>query len=365
MVIGIDASRANNEHRTGTEWYSYHVIQGLKTRIPAEHRVVLYSKEPLRGDLATLPPNWSSKVLNWPPKLLWTQFRLSWEMLFHKPDLLYISAHTTPIISPAKTVSVIHDVGFLRQTELYTTRELRYHRFALNLAVKKSTEIITVSQFSQSEIHDVTGVPKEHIHVIPNGLNIRRDVSDETVFATHAITKPYLLFVGRVEEKKNMFRLIEAYAELRAHHGFTGPLVLAGSPGFGHERITARMNELGIREHVIETGWISEEALGTLMQQARVFVFPSLYEGFGIPVLEAMSLGVPVACSDIPPLREIAANAATFFDPKNPQHMAQTIATLLPDSAHDSYAQQGREQAAKFSWERTADETWNVLQSVL
>ena len=393
MVIGIDASRANAEQRTGTEWYSYHVIQGLKKLITVEHTVVLYSKEPLRGDLAQLPANWSSKVLGWSPKLLWTQLRLSWEMLLHRPDLLYISAHTTPIIAPSNTVSVIHDVGFMRDVALYNDRaigykrsfarscinlcvrivtfgrygatERDYHSFALSLALKKSKKIITVSEFSKSEIHDVTHVPLERVTVIPNGLNIRDSYTDTKIFANTGIQQPYLFFVGRIEEKKNSLRLIEAFALLRERHGFNGQLVLAGSPGYGYDRIVQRMMELGVREWVVETGWVSENALGALMHAAAVFVFPSLYEGFGIPVLEAMHLGVPVACSDIPPLREIASDAACFFDPLNPEKMAAAIANVLSESARSIYAKKGMEQVKKFSWERTARETWNVLQSLL
>lgn len=392
MVIGIDASRANQQQRTGTEWYSYHVIQGLKTRIPPEHRVIVYSKEPLRGDLAVLPSHWSSKVLAWPPRFLWTQLRLSWEMLLHKPDVLYISAHTTPIISPKKTVSVIHDVGFMRNVALYNHAEIGYpqsftrllmntcvrmvtlgrygaterdyHRFALNLAVKKSKKIITVSAFSKAEIHDVTHVPMERIHVIPNGLNIRGTLEGRGIFVKLGVHMPYLFFVGRIEEKKNILRLVEAFALLRKN-GFTGQLVLAGAPGYGHDRIVQRMKDLGVHDHIVETGWISEGELGALMKDATVFVFPSLYEGFGIPVLEAMHLGVPVACSDIPPLREIAADAAVFFDPRSPENIAKTIECLLPETARHVYAQKGKEQSQLFSWGRTARETWNVLQSVL
>jgi glycosyltransferase involved in cell wall biosynthesis len=367
MVIGIDASRANLTQRTGTEWYSYHVIQGLKKLIPPEHQVVLYSKEPLQGELAVLPAQWSSHVLRWPPKLLWTQLRLSWEMLRHRPDVLYISAHTTPVIAPRRTVSVIHDVGFMRQHSLYSGfAERNYHRFALWLATKKSQRIITVSQFSQGEIHAVTGIPLKEIRVIPNGLNQRALPADvSVVLRQYHIQQPYLLYVGRLEEKKNILRLIEAFALLRSQNGFTGQLVLAGGKGFGYDRILQRIVDLGIRDAVVETGWTSETDIAALMQQARVFVFPSLYEGFGIPVLEAMHLGTPVACSAIPALREVAGDAARLFDPHIPEQIATTIHHLLTSEAQSDYRQRGRERAAQFSWARTAKETWNVLESLL
>jgi len=393
MVIGIDASRANKTQRTGTEWYSYHVICGLKKLIPPEHQVILYSKEPLQGDLADLPPHWRSRVLAWPPKLLWTQLRLTWEMIWHTPDFLYISAHTTPLVAPKKTVCVVHDVGFMRQEALYDdaafgrkksfTRvvlqcavriatlgrygatEGDYHRFALDQAVKKSIALITVSSFSQAEIHTVTGVPKDRIHVIPNGLNSRTTESDPSIISTLNIRKPYLFFVGRLEEKKNILPLIDAFAILRKEYGFLGQLVLAGSPGFGYDRIVQRMVDQGVRDAVIETGWVSEGALSTLMQNAAVFVFPSLYEGFGIPVLEAMSVGIPVVCSNIPALREVASDAAVFFDPHSSRDMAVVIAQVLPQVARDAYAKKGVERSLQFSWKKTAQQTWEVLQSLI
>ncbi len=366
MVIGIDASRANLLQRTGTEWYSFHVIQQLKKLIPPEHHVVLYSKEALRGDLADLPAHWSSRVLRWPPQLLWTQLRLSWEMLTHRPDLLYISAHTTPALAPRHTVSVIHDVGFLRQKELYSRIiERWYHRLALWIGIRNSERLITVSRFSQQEIHALTGTPLERIHVIVNGVNPRTHAIDPGVLTAYHIRKPYLLTVGRLEEKKNTLRLIEAFARLRTVHGFAGQLVLAGSPGFGYERIAQRIEECGLRDAVVETGWVSEVTVTTLMHEACLFVFPSLYEGFGIPVLESMQTGVPVACSDIPALREVAGDAAQFFDPRSVTSIADVVHAALDAKTQEVYRARGYTRAQQFSWKKTAQETWNVLQSLL
>ena len=120
-TIGIDASRANVEHRTGTEWYIYNLLHQFKTTIPKSYRVILYTKEPLRQDVLPLPENWENQVLRWPPKLLWTQLRMSLTMLrsSRRPDVLFIPAHTIPVIHPKNTIYVAHDLGFERYAELY------------------------------------------------------------------------------------------------------------------------------------------------------------------------------------------------------------------------------------------------------
>lgn len=397
MVIGIDASRANQVHRTGTEWYSFHIIQHLKKIIPSEHTVVLYSKETLRDDLADLPGNWKSVVLRWPPGFLWTQLRLSIEMLLNKPDILYIPAHTIPLIHPKKIALVVHDVGFARQQELYDTAQIGYsqplakklinafvrlftvgkysateqdyHRFAMDLACKYATRMITVSEFSKSEIIDVYHIPTERISVIHNGLN---DLSGQNTVGAEVLRKfgiregePYLFFLGRVEQKKNVPMLIDAFALVKKQYGFTGQLVLAGSPGYRYEEVQSRIKTQGLTQDVIETGWTEESDVAALMKNAHVFVLPSLYEGFGIPVLEAMQVDVPVACSDIPALKEVAGNAALFFDPRSAQDMARIINQAATDNVERTRLKAaGHERVKQFSWEHAAQQTWQVIASL-
>lgn len=169
MKIGIDASRANLSERTGTEWYSYYLIQHLKKVIPSDTEVILYSKSPLVGDLGILPPHWRSVVLSWPPKFLWTQFRLSWEMVRNPVDLLFVPAHTIPIFHPQKTITTCHDIGFIRMPHLYSLKERMYHRLTMWFAVFFAKSIIAPSEFVKQEILHAYPVPSEKIHVIYHG----------------------------------------------------------------------------------------------------------------------------------------------------------------------------------------------------
>lgn len=407
-VFGIDASRANVEQRTGTEWYIFNVLQQFKQLIPNHHQVIVYTKEPLREDLLPLPNNWESRVLHWPPKLLWTQLRLSLHMLrtSQRPDVLFIPAHTIPIKHPKNTVYVAHDLGFERYPELYAntyiggrlmnvlvrlvtlgrygTSELDYHRWSMQFATHHAKKIISISDFTKTDLQELYQVPDKQIVVVHNGFSRVDHLPDLPVSqAPHQTggqtsqqangensvvpTDPYLLFVGRLEHKKNIVRLVEAFAELKSTSHVPHKLCLVGFPGFGYEEIQVAIKQHNIQDDIIELGYVPQEQLTMLMQHAAAFVFPTNYEGFGIPVLEALSSGTMVACSDIPPLREVGGPACIYFDQTNSTAIAQAlyhVLTLSPDE-QQTYRQLGTTQVARFSWERCAEETWQVLSSLV
>ncbi len=370
FTIGLDASRANKKEKTGTEWYSYYLIQELKKIIPAQIRVILYSKEPLTNGLEKLPAHWQSRVLHWPPRLLWTQIRLSLAMLnpLTRPDLLFIPAHTIPLCHPRKTILVAHDIGFEKMAKLYSGRELDYHRWAMRYAVKKAQQIITVSHFSQKEIIDFYHLPEKKIAVVHNGFAknnyypLTPSAKDQTILNKYRLQRPYLLFIGRLEEKKNIPTLIEAFAEFKKKVKIPYQLVLVGQPGYGYLKIEAKIYKLGLKDSVIEPGYLPPEDINLIMNQAELFVFPSLYEGFGIPVLEAFSAGTPVVCSQIPPLQEVGGEACQYFDPQDKKAMADTIFSVLNNQPlKEKMRATGTARLAHFSWSKCAAETWKVI----
>jgi len=152
MKIGIDASRANDEKKTGVGWYAYHVIQQMKKQTPRDVEVILYTNKPLRGDLADLPENWKENILRWPPKRLWTQIRLSLEMLVHRVDVLFVPAHVVPIIRPKKTVMTVHDIAALKFPDSYNWFERWYSVWSARVALKKLWRVITPSEFTKREL---------------------------------------------------------------------------------------------------------------------------------------------------------------------------------------------------------------------
>ncbi len=385
MIIGIDASRANKKEKTGTEWYSYHVIEELKKLDTEGVQFVLYSKEKLEGDLAELPKTWKSKVLRWPPGKLWTQFRFSWEMLWHKPDILFVPAHTIPLIHPArnasrseagrpkKTITTLHDIGFLKYPELYSKLEIAYHRFSARFALAHAAHIITVSEFSKKEMIDIYGSDPKKISVVYNGYDDTRyrilpEERVKGVLEKYKIKKPYLLFVGRLEEKKNVLGIVKALAILKKSSElkpYTPQLVLVGNRGYGYEKIKAEIEKNNLGDSVLELGWIDKDELPALHNGASVFVFPSFYEGFGIPVIEAMASGTPVVASSAASLPEVVGDAGVIIDPEKPEQIAEAVEKILDnEDFRKDLIEKGFVRAKEFSWEKCAKETFDIIKNI-
>lgn len=401
MIIGIDASRANEKQKTGTEWYSYHLIQEIKKIAPSDMEFVLYSKEPLRDGLEKLPANFKSKVLNWPPKFLWTQIRLSWEMIWHKPDILFITAHTIPFIHPSKTITTLHDIGFEKFPELYSQKligykkslikkliwllvkiitlgkysntELDYHRFSAKFALKHALKIITVSQFSKDEIVNTYHADPEKISVIYPGLDSQQykqaeknDEKTNYIINKYNIKKQFFLSVGRLEEKKNTAGIVKAFGILKNKIGQNNyQLVLAGKPGYNFHKTEENINKYNLDKDVVITGFVPDEDLPSFMKKAYIFIMPSFYEGFGLPIIEAMSCGVPVITSNFASMKEVAGDSALLVDPNNISSMAQAISRLVnDDKLRSSLIEKGLARAKNFNWTNCAKQTLKLINSI-
>lgn len=371
MIIGIDASRANHEQKTGVEWYAYFLIEEMKKNVFLQSQiqqhgvqVVLYSDQPLHGDLAKLPNGWTSKVLRWPPKRLWTQLRLSSEMLLHRPDVLFIPAHVPPIIHPKKTVLTIHDIAALRFPQGYQWFERWYSLWVVRHAIKRGLSLIVPSRFTKQEVQNYVHNTSAQITVIPHGVDDRYAIRQEKQLAAFGVHQPYLLFVGRLEEKKNTWRLIKAFDLLRAQESTPYQLVLIGKPGYGYEQVAQAIAESPYTHDIIVPGWVASDHLPALMQQASLFVFPSMYEGFGIPLLEAFAAQVAVAAASGSCLEEVGGDAARYADPQSIEDIAATIQQVLHNPAlQQQLIQKGKKRVAEFSWKKTAEETIHMLIS--
>jgi glycosyltransferase involved in cell wall biosynthesis len=371
-LIGIDASRANVAARTGIEWYAYNVIQELKSVIPSTVRVALYSREPLRDGLEVLPPNWESRVLDWPPRFLWTQARLSWEMLVRAPDMLFVPAHVIPFLLPRRTVTTVHDVAFVVEPQAYGDGGRAYLRFATAYAISRA-ELITVSEFSKKEIVERFNAAPECVAVTPLGFDASRYrpvPHDEAarVAAKYDIHDPYFLFVGRLERKKNLAGLLRAFHAYKERQGAQDrtALVLVGKRGRGFAEAMDAIKGCEAEGFVHELGYVPVDDLPYLYAGATAFVFPSWYEGFGLPVIEAFACGVPVIASGVASLPEIAGEAALYVDPANPESIADAMGRLRDDAdLRGRLIEEGLLRASRFTWRRTAELTWITLERTL
>lgn len=366
MIIGIDASRANHEQKTGVEWYAYHIIQELKKIIPPSISVVLYADQPLIGNLADLPENWTQKVLRWLPKRLWTQIRLSTEMILRRPDILFIPAHVFPIIHPKKTVMTIHDVAALRFPESYSRFERWYSVWSARFAVKHLWRVIAPSEFTGREIKKIQKIEnKNNIFVVSLGYNSsydsqRNEKDIEEILKRYRVKRPYAISIGRLEKKKNTQRIVKAFETVHSLHPLQ--LVLVGKSGYGYEEVREVIEASQFKNDIRELGWLSPEDLTVLLPNAAVFVFPSLYEGFGLPVLEAFAAGVPVIASRGSSLEEVGGGAALYVDPENVSEIARAIEQLLNnEQLRATLIKAGQERVKQFFWEKCARETLTVL----
>lgn len=378
MLIGIDASRANKPRKTGVEWYSYHLIEELK-KIDSSNRYFLYTNEPLRGELAKCPPNFEERLLKWPLPRLWTLGRLSLEMKFGRPapDVLFVPAHTIPFLTPKRVVVTVHDIGFEHFPGLYSLPDKLYHRFSIQLIKRFASKIITVSNFSKRDLIDIYKINPEKIKVIYNGYDdtrykIENQIPPNSQFDRVGKTErsgelnSYILFIGRLEEKKNVARLVETFGMFKQRHpADRHKLILIGKPGFGFERVQKVIAQSGLQREIEMPGWVDEEELPDYLRQAALFVFPSLFEGFGIPVLQAMACGCPVICSNTTSLPEIAGDAALTFNPEKPEEIcARMEQVLLNPEVSESLREKGLRQVKNFSWRKCAEETLAVLQGL-
>lgn len=366
MTIGIDASRANEDNKTGTEWYSYYLIRNF-ARLDQKNQYILYTNEPLRGGLLNLGDNFRERHLKWPLGKFWTQGRVSLEMLLKPPDVFFVPAHTIPLFHPKVTITTCHDIGFEIFPELYSQQELRYHRFTMRFAIKNAQKIITVSNFTKQEMVKIYQVDPDKITVIHNGFS-RKDLypsNDQekikNVLAKYKINSPYLLYIGRLEQKKNTPGLIKAYHLLKSR-GLPHKLVLVGQFGQKSSEVKEVINKYKLQNDVIFTGYIAEQEKPLILSGAEIFVFPSFYEGFGIPLLEAMGCGTPVVASRAASIPEIAGEAAVYFDPHYPEDIAEQIKKVIDNAElKNQLIAKGLEQVKKYSWERCAQETLKVL----
>lgn len=365
MLIGIDASRAARKIKTGTEWYSYHIIEHIM-QAKSRHDFLLYTQDHLSFGPSSY---WKQKKIVWPFPFLWSQGGLSLEMLFKSPDLLFVPSHAIPLIHPKKTVTTIHDVGFLEWREYRSKKDLWYLDWSTRYAVNNAAGTIVISEFTKQELVRAYQADEKKIRVVHLGVDesYKARLPEEQkgdVLKKYNLSRPFILFIGRIDTRKNVLRLVEAYEMVkRGSHGDID-LVIAGTQGFDGKEILEKIRKRGDDQiHVL--GWISEHEKQALLQSARLFAFLSVYEGFGMPVIEAQTSGVPVVCSGTTSLPEVAGDAAVFCDPLDVKDIAEKVAGVLEDAVlRDDLIKRGRKNALRFSWVKAGEQTVQFFDEV-
>lgn len=352
MRIGIDISRLATAQKTGTERYTWEVLAELAAQ-PTNDTYALYCRD-VPADLPPLPAH--MHVCHLPMQRLWTHVRLATALWRHHPDALFVPSHVlpwnVPFIRGMRVVTTVHDLGFLHFPGAHTTFQNAYLRLTTQWAARAADRVIAISEATAADFVAYTGMSRDRVSVIPHGVSPRFHPQA----ATPQPWSRYLLYVGTLQPRKNLLRLIQAFAIAETHP--ETQLVIAGRTGWLSEPLAQEINRLGLTGRVHLVGYVADDALPGLLAQARGFVFPSLYEGFGMPVLEAMASGTPVLCANTSALPEVAGDAAILVDPLNVDAIAGGITVLDGDDAtHADYRQRGLDRVKAYSWQRCAQAT--------
>jgi glycosyltransferase involved in cell wall biosynthesis len=353
MLIGVDASRAIRRVQTGTESYSRHVIEALVAR-PTPYRYRFYvDREP--G--AALPVDQRSETRVVRRRRIWTHLGLGAEVWRNPPDRLFVPAHVIPLICRPPAIAVIHDVGYLWYRSAYSPLAWILLYLGTLRNARGARRIVVDSLATARDVERQLAVPAERIRVAYlGGPEVREIVPVESLRTRYGLPERYFLFVGTLQPRKNVPTLLRAFAMARGRFGSDVALALAGPAGRGAAGLKALAGQLGIGDSVHWLGYVSEEDRPGLYAAAAAFVFPSLYEGFGLPVVEAMAWGTPVITSNVSSLPEVAGDAGILVDPRDANALAEAMARVLEDRSFAArLVAAGRVQAARFRWDACAE----------
>jgi len=352
MLIGINAVAAFKEPRTGVEEYTYQLIKHLTMLEEGKkHRFLLYHDPRISSEGFSLTDNFEIKQLAWPWPM-WTQVRLASEMALNKPDVLFVPVHILPLIHPQNSVVTIHGLEYEYYPKMYPWKHLRYLRWSTKYALKNARKIIAVSENTKKDLVELYNGNPEKIAVIHHGF-------DNILLKENHKSKnqsPYILYIGRLETKKNIQGLIKAFNLLKEKYQVPHKLVLVGSKE-GQEQSS--------NSQIIRTGYVSEQEKWSLLKNADLFILPSFYEGFGMPILEAQAAGCPVITSNISSMPEVAGQGAILIEPKNIEQIAQIMYKVIKDSKFkNDLIAKGYQNIKRFSWQKCASQTLQILTNL-
>ncbi len=354
--------------RTGVGYYTEHLLQHLAREVESTgDELIVLSNRPIDTQ-APLPPHVRVHTGHrFPVRIGWMQMRAARALDAVKADVAHFTNGMIPFASPVSSVVTIHDMSLKLYPQCHPVRRLLLNRPLMQVAVRNASAIVTVSNSTRRDLLRLHGVAADRVSVVHEAASpafrpIRERARLEMVRAKYGLPERFVLYVGTIEPRKNLGRLMEAVALARAqcvpHH-----LVCVGPYGWSSRDLTGLIDRLGLTPYVHFTGYVPFEDLPTIYNLGELFVFPSLYEGFGLPVVEAMACGTPVVTANSSSLGEIAGDAALTVDPSSVDELAEAIRVLaLDEPRRRDLAERGWQRSRAFSWTQTAKEMLAVYQ---
>jgi len=371
MHIAIDALEAGLENKVGMGNYADNLIRALAA-IDSRNNYSLYVKRPLQTEFTVERENFHYRQLNSPLiRTFWTQCRIPMEVLLNRPDILHMpTGQKIPFFHPCKTVVTIFDLAYLNFPDYFQKSvKWRLQKFSEH-ALRNADKIIAISESTKKDILWAYDINEKLIEVVYFGVEdkfrpLKSKLEINEIKKKLDIRFPYILFAGVLQPRKNIPRLIRAFKKIIESYNQDLQLVIAGNKGWMYEQIFQTVKQCNIGERVVFTGYVQKQELIYLMNGAEIFVLPSLYEGFGMPILEAMACGTAVVCSNTSSMPEVAGNAAVLCDPYSEEDIAKSIIQLLAnEQLRRKLIARGLERAKGFSWGKSAKQTLNIYESL-
>ena len=359
MRIAIDASRSGGEKPTGTETYSRRLIEALicanMTR-GQPHHLTLYFRDRATANLFQTPKFVRRRVI--PLPRLWTHARFAFEIWRTQPDVTFVPAHSLPFLIPGKAIVTVHDLGYKHFPAAHPTVQRTYLDITTRFSQARSTLVLADSEATAGDLEAFYRTPSRKIRVLYPGVDAPEIGDIELTRAKYGLPRRYFVFVGTLQPRKNIKTLVEAFGRWRTESGDseTG-LALAGGEGWLYDE-----SWLAGAENVWKLGYIDERDKGALLGGAVALVLPSLHEGFGFPVIEAMLCGAPVIASDASSLPELVGDAGLLADPMDAGALSQAMARVAADEGlRLELMKRGRQRAKAFSWRRAGEQLLEIL----
>ena len=355
MIIGLNASKITEAKNTGIGKTVSSIVTEL-AQIKSQDQIYLYSPKPLPEALLS-NPRFTAKII--PFRRLWHSLRLPLALKRDKPDVFLELSASIPSFAPAHSFVLIHDLAFKHFPEAYSPKEGIMQDQAIQKDLKHgATLIVTTEANKQDLLQFYPEAAERQIAVIPLGFTpIEKPDNSKTNLA------PYFLSVGRLEKRKNTLLTIQAFDLFKtANPESEIKLILVGKDGFGADEIHQAVEHSPFKADIQVKGYLSDQELAELYYQAEALLYPSLYEGFGYPMLEAMSTDLPVICSDVPTLREVGGDAPLYINPQDPAALAQAMSEVLHPATRKEMIAKGRNVIKNYSWAKTAQKIYDLLK---